>query len=117
MLLFTSSFVLWQLIFGEVVALMLENKFKTKLCKEIEKRLPGCFIFHLDPNERQGSPDLLVLYKDKWAALEGKRNANAPHRPNQDYYVNKMNEMSFASFIFPENEQEVLDDLQRSFGS
>ena len=96
---------------------MLENKFKTKLCKKIEEKLPGCMIFHLDPNERQGSPDLLILYKDKWAALEGKKSASASHRPNQDYYINKMNEMSYAAFIFPENEQEVLDDLQRSFGS
>lgn len=96
---------------------MLENKFKTKLIKEIEERLPGAFIFHLDPNERQGSPDLLVLYKDKWAALEGKKEAKASHRPNQNYYVEKMNEMSFASFIFPENKEEVLDAMERAFRS
>ncbi len=96
---------------------MLENKFKTKLISEIETRLPGSMIFHLNPNERQGAPDLLVLYKDKWAALEGKKSANASHRPNQDYYVNVMNEMSFASFIFPENKEEVLDAMERSFRS
>lgn len=96
---------------------MLENAFKTKLVKEIEAMLPGCLIFHLDPNERQGSPDLLVLYNDKWAALEGKKNAKASHRPNQDYYVNRMNEMSYAAFIFPENKKEVLNDLQRALGT
>lgn len=96
---------------------MLENKFKMKLCREIEERFPGSMIFHLDPSERQGAPDLLVLYKDKWAALEGKKNAKASHRPNQDYYVGKMNEMSYAAFIFPENKEEVLNDLQRAFGS
>lgn len=96
---------------------MLENKFKTKLIKEIESRFPGSLIFHLDPTERQGSPDLLVLYKNKWAALEGKKEATASHRPNQDYYVKRMNEMSFASFIFPENKEEVLDAMERAFGS
>lgn len=94
---------------------MLENKFKTNLIKEIQGRLPGAIIFHLDPNELQGAPDLLVLYKDKWAALEGKKNATASHRPNQDYYVERMNGMSFARFIYPENKEEILDELQRSF--
>ena len=94
---------------------MLENKFKTKLIKDIERRFPGSIVYHLDPNERQGSPDLLILYKDHWAALEGKKDSKASHRPNQDYYVNKLNEMSYAAFIFPENKEDVLNDLQRAF--
>ena len=94
---------------------MLENKFKTELVAEIEDIFPGCIVVHLDPNEIQGIPDLLVLYENKWAALEGKKSANAPHRPNQDYYVNLMNKMSFASFIYPENKEEVLYELQQAF--
>lgn len=93
----------------------LENKFKTKLVKEIKDRFPGCIVTHLDANEIQGIPDLLVLHKDRWAALEGKKTAGASHRPNQDYYVDKMNNMSFASFIYPENKEEVLNDLQKFF--
>ena len=89
---------------------MLENRFKTNLAKEIKERLPGAMVLHLDPNEIQGIPDLLVLYGNRWAALEG-------NRPNQDYYVNLMNEMSFAAFICPENKEEILNDLQRSFAS
>lgn len=96
---------------------MLENRFKTNLAKEIKERLPGAMVLHLDPNEIQGIPDLLVLYGNRWAALEGKRSLNASHRPNQDYYVNLMNEMSFAAFICPENKEEILNDLQRSFAS
>ena len=91
---------------------MLENKFKTNLIKEIKERLPGCMVLHLDPNEKQGIPDLLVLYNDKWAALEGKKSANATHRPNQDYYVDLMNRMSFAAFVYPENEKEILYELE-----
>lgn len=93
---------------------MLENRFKTKLIHEIEDRLPGCMIMHNDANEIQGIPDLLVLYKNKWAALEGKKSADAPHRPNQDYYVEQMNRMSYAAFVYPENKQEVLDELQHA---
>jgi hypothetical protein len=94
---------------------MLENKFKTGLVKDLKKRFPGCMVVHLDPNEIQGIPDLLVLYRDRWAALEGKKTEKASHRPNQDYYVAKMNEMSYASFIYPENKEEILDELERSF--
>lgn len=90
---------------------MLENKFKTNLVKTIKDRLPGSLIFHLDPNELQGAPDLLVLHKDKWAALEGKKSASASKRPNQEYYVNYFNAMSFARLIYPENAKEVLDEL------
>ena len=96
---------------------MLENKFKTELVAEIEEMFPGCIVVHLDPNEIQGIPDLLVLYENNWAALEGKKSANAPHRPNQDHYVNLMNKMSFASFIYPENKEEVLYELQQTFQS
>lgn len=90
---------------------MLENRFKTKLVGELENMFPGCIIVHLDPNETQGIPDLLILYKNKWAALEGKKDKDAPARPNQPYYVKLMNDMSFASFIYPENKEEVLDRL------
>ena len=72
---------------------------------------PGCLVVHLDPNEIQGIPDLLILYENKWAALEGKKFANATHQPNQDYYVDLMNRMSFAAFIFPENKDRVLQKL------
>ena len=94
---------------------MLENRFKTKLIKEIKEMFPGCMVLHLDPNEIQGIPDLLVLYQDKWAALEGKKTSSASHRPNQEYYVDLMNDMSFAAFIYPENKDEVLEELDLYF--
>lgn len=94
---------------------MAENRFKTNLIAEIKKLFPGCMVLHLDPNEIQGIPDLLVLYEDKWAVLEGKDYADAPRRPNQPYYVELMNKMSFADFIYPENKDEVLDALYFHF--
>ena len=94
---------------------MKESKFQASLKKEIKEMFPGCIVTKLDSSDIQGLPDLLILYKDKWATLENKRNANASHRPNQDYYVNKMNEMSFSRFIYPENKEEILNELRRSF--
>lgn len=94
---------------------MLENRFKTKLVNELNDMFPGCIILHMDPNEIQGISDLLILYKNKWAALEGKKNAAASFRPNQDYYVERLNRMSFAAFIYPENKDEVLDELYLYF--
>jgi hypothetical protein len=94
---------------------MLENRFKTKLVNELKDMFPGCIVLHMDPNEIQGIPDLLILYKDKWAALEGKKNAYASLRPNQEYYVDLMDRMSFASIIYPENKDSVLDALYLYF--
>lgn len=74
-------------------------------------------VLRLDPSNFQGIPDILVLYKDKWASLECKKGRKAARRPNQEYYVDLMDQMSFSSFIFPENEEEVLDALQRTFES
>ncbi len=96
---------------------MLENKFQANLIKKLKKLYPDCFIMKNDSSYMQGVPDLLVLNKDKWATLECKKSANARHQPNQDYYVGKMNEMSFSRFIFPENEQEVLNDLHHWFNN
>lgn len=96
---------------------VLENKFKTKLIKKIKALFPGALVLHLDPTEIQGIPDLLVLYKNKWVALEGKKSSTASVRPNQKYYVDLMNDMSFARFIHPENEKEVLDEIQQTFRS
>lgn len=94
-----------------------ERKFQAELIKEIKDRFPGCMVLKNDPNYIQGIPDLLVLHKQHWASLECKRSSSSPHRPNQDYYVEKMNGMSFSRFIFPENKKEVLDDLECAFKS
>lgn len=94
-------------------SLRLESGFQDKLIKELKQLFTGCMIFKMD--QIQGIPDLLILYKDKWASLECKQTAKAKKQPNQEYYVGKMNEMSFSRFINPENKQEVLDDLSKTF--
>lgn len=94
---------------------MVERNFQADLIKKIKKRFDGCIVLKNDPEYIQGIPDLLILHNDKWAALECKKTSKAKHQPNQDYYVSKMDEMSYASFISPENEEEVLDELQHAF--
>lgn len=94
---------------------MVESQFQKKLINEIKDRFPGCIVMKNDPDYIQGIPDLMVLHGSRWAALECKRSAKASHRPNQEYFVDKMNEMSFARFVYPENKEEVLDDMEQSF--
>ena len=96
---------------------MLENKFQANLIKEIKNKFPGCIVLKNDSSYLQGVPDLSVFYGDRWAMLEAKKSASASHQPNQDYYVGKANEMSFSRFIFPENKEEVLDELTHFFHS
>lgn len=93
----------------------LERDFQANLIKELKDIFPGCIVMKNDSSYIQGIPDLLVLHNDKWASLEVKKSANAKRQPNQEYYVGRMNEMSFSRFISPENKQEVLHELQQSF--
>lgn len=94
---------------------MLENKFQSKLIKDIKEKFPGCIVLKNDPNYIQGIPDLLVLHNDKWAALECKKDISSSHRPNQDYYTRLMNKMSYASLICPENKETVLNEMSKIF--
>lgn len=94
---------------------MLENKFQAELIKDLKNMFPGCIVMKNDANYIQGIPDLILLHGEDWAALECKKNEKASKRPNQQYYVDKMNEMSYATFIYPENKVEVLNELKTKF--
>lgn len=94
---------------------MLENNFQAKLIKELKEEFPGCIVMKNDSSYIQGIPDLLILHEDKWAGLEVKKSANAKKQPNQEYYVDKMNEMSFAKIIHPGNKEEILNELRTTF--
>lgn len=93
----------------------LESKFQKELMTEIQNLYPGCVILKNDPNYIQGFPDWTIFYKNKWAVLEAKRNKNAKRQPNQDYYVDRLNNMSFSRFVYPENKDEVLRELEQVF--
>lgn len=96
---------------------MTENEYQSKLIKKLRKMFPGCFILKNDSSYLQGVLDLTILYGEDWASLEVKTSAKSPNRPNQEFYVRQLNDMSFAAFIYPENEAEVLSALQEAFES
>ena len=105
------------LLFGKEGPLMarsaqLESGFQDRLIQKLKTLFPGCMVFKMD--QIQGIPDLLILYGKKWASLECKKSARAKRRPNQEYYVGLMNDMSFSRFISPENKEEVLRELQQA---
>ena len=93
----------------------LESKFQKELMDEIRELYPGCVILKNDPSYIQGFPDWTIFYEDKWAILETKKDKDAKKQPNQEYYVDKLNGMSFSRFVYPENKEEVLRELQRTF--
>ena len=92
-----------------------ENKYQSELIKKISTLFPQSMILKNDPNYIQGVPDLLVLCDERWAMLEVKASCQASHRPNQEYYIKKLECMGFARFVYPENEEEVLRDLNQYF--
>ena len=91
----------------------LESGFQDRLITEIKEMFPGCMVFKMD--QIQGIPDLLILYGKRWASLENKKSSTAKRQPNQEYYVDLMDRMSFSRFICPENKEEVLSELQKVF--
>ena len=95
----------------------LESKFQKELIDEIKREYPGCIILKNDPDYIQGFPDWTILWEDRWAVLEAKRNKNARKQPNQEHYVEKLDDMSFSRFVYPENKEEVLNELRKTFKS
>ena len=94
---------------------MNEGQYQTRIIKKLERMFPDCIVLKNDPSYRQGMLDLIILWKDQWAALEVKISLSAEEQPNQRYYVEQLDKMSFAAYICPENEKEVLDALQQAF--
>lgn len=94
----------------------LERDYQAGLIDRIAMRFPGCFILKNDEQYIQGIPDLTILYRTYWVMLEVKKSANEPYRPNQKYYLNLLSTMSYTATIYPENEREVLDEVQSAFG-
>jgi hypothetical protein len=94
-----------------------ESAYQSKLIRKLKQVFPGCVVLKNDPAHQQGMLDLTLLWQQYWAMLEVKASADSPHRPNQDYFVEQLDEMSFAAFIYPENENEVLCALQEAFAS
>lgn len=95
----------------------LESTYQAALIKLLEQLFPGCIILKNDTDYQQGIPDLTILWRERWAFLEVKAYEGAPEQPNQRYFIEAAARLSFGAFIYPENEEEVLHDLQHAFRS
>lgn len=94
-----------------------ESDFQSFLISKLREQFPGSIILKNDASYKQGIPDLLILYGSHWAALEVKISKEASHRPNQDYYIKTMHAMSYAKFVYPENYEDILDELSYSLNA
>lgn len=94
---------------------MRESKFERHVIARLHQEFPGCFVVKNDSGLVQGIPDRTVFYGDTWAMLEVKASQDADEQPNQGYYIDFFNQMSFAAFIYPENEEDVFRELQQTF--
>jgi hypothetical protein len=95
-----------------------ESRFRDDFNEELKHLFPGAILLKNDSSYLQGVPDWTFLWEDRWAAFELKgsyKDFRSNRIPNQAYYVGQMNAMSFASFVYPENKDEVLDGLQHAF--
>lgn len=92
-----------------------ENEYQAQLIKKLEFRFPGCVILKNDSSYKQGILDLTILHKRRWAGLEVKRSMRERLQPNQQYFIDALNKLSYAAVIYPENEEEVLNALQQAF--
>lgn len=95
---------------------MLESKFQASLITELKRRFEGCYVLKNDPNYIQGFPDLLILFGDRWAALEVKNSMYARRQVNQQWYVDHLNDIGFAAVIYPKNKNNTIYELAKYFG-
>lgn len=92
---------------------MKENAFQKKIIKRIKSRFPKSIILKNDSTYIQGIPDLLILNKSKWAMIEIKKHNKSIFQPNQEYYLDLFNKMSFARMVSQDNYEEVIKDVEQ----
>ena len=93
---------------------MNENQYQAKLIDKLQRMFPGCVILKNDSSYQQGIPDLIILWWGCWASLEVKASSKSRSQPNQDHFIERLDEMSFAAYIYPEIEEDVLYALQQA---
>jgi Holliday junction resolvase len=91
---------------------MVESEFQRRVIQRLKTEFPDCVVMKQDASYKQGIPDLVIFHKDRYAMLEVKKSAKASHQPQQDYYISKFNDWSFASFVYPENVDQVFEQLK-----
>ena len=95
---------------------MKEADFQSKIVKWLRSK--GCMVLKYQQNAttRAGIPDIIFLKEGFWGAIEVKKSKTAKYRPGQKEMVAKMNEMSWAKAVYPENWDETKKELEVILG-
>ena len=90
---------------------MLEKNFQSKIIKYLKAK--GCVVIKYQQNAttQASIPDVIFLKDGFWGAIEVKKNKTARFRPGQKEMVAKMNDMSWAKVVYPENWSETQKEL------
>lgn len=91
---------------------MTESEFQSLVIKELKTRFPSAVIFKASDMGIQGFPDIVILHGRHWAALEVKKSRKSKRQPNQDFWVTELDKMSYSTFIYPENKEDVYREME-----
>lgn len=91
---------------------MLEKDFQAKVIKELKAMGLAVIKNQAGPGVPTGFPDVLALGEGIYFALECKTSARAKKQPRQDYWVKKLNEWSYAAFIYPANHDKIMAEIK-----
>lgn len=99
-----------------------ESRVQHTLIERLKETFPGCVVLKNDAGYKKNIPDLTVFYKDHYAMLEVKASKKAylaslhdDSRKNQEYWINKFGEWTFAAFVYPENMNDILEEMKEVF--
>lgn len=87
-----------------------ESAFEKEVVKFLKSK--GCDVFKMR-YAPEGTPDRLFLKEGFWGMLEVKKSEKAPFRPLQPEKIKKFNEMSYAKAVYPENWEEIKNELEK----
>ena len=91
--------------------MVLEKDFQKTIIKWL--RAKGCLVIKYQQNAttRASIPDIIFLKEGFWGAIEVKKSKTSKFQPGQKEMVTKMNEMSWAKVVWPENWKETQKEL------
>lgn len=92
---------------------MTEQKLQTEITKWLRQK--GCYVIKLNATAGVpvGAPDVLALKDGFWVALEIKASKTAHKQPLQQETIDKLDEWSYAKFVWPDNWPLIQSELER----
>lgn len=92
---------------------MTEADFQRQVIQFLKKH--GCFVMKTTPGPGvpKGTADILFCKEGFYGWLECKQAKNSKHQPGQDQFISKMDEWSYAKFVWPgEQWEKVQKELE-----